>query len=189
MATTTAPSLFDHRLEDDVSEMDWTPTGPSSGFTPRAHIQQSVLGASSTTTPQASPFRATLPPAPTHPYHKAVKPIPQPTFFRAPEEKRVQFQRSLLGLGQSRELFESDQRHGQEIDMAAPKLNLKQEDTGLEGLFSSVFSLSDEPKEVLEGMAERGRLEQKGWFGAAFWTLIIAVLCSVGMSFWMMLSP
>jgi hypothetical protein len=73
--------------------------------------------------------------------------------------------------------------------MAAPKLNLTQEDTGLESLFSSIFSLSDEPKEVVEGIVERGRVEQKGWFGAAFWTLIIAMACSVGVSCWMMLSP
>jgi hypothetical protein len=183
MTTTPGASLFDRNFDEPVSEMDWTPTGPSSNFTPRKHIQSAL----SSTTPQPSPFRGSLPPAPTHPYHQAAKPPPKATFFRAPEEKRVQFQKNISGQGYG--VFDGDKSGGHEMEMAVPRLNLAQEDTGLEKLFSSVFSLSDEPQVIRESRSgETIPVGNKAWLGAAFWTIVIAAVCSVGVSFWMSVS-
>jgi hypothetical protein len=182
VTTTPGVSLFDRDFDEPVSEMDWTPTAPTSNFTPRKHIQPAI----SSITPQPSPFRGSLPAAPVHPYHQAAKPAPKATFFRAPEEKRVQFRKNISGQGNG--AFEAERSGGQEMDMAAPKLNLSQQDTGLEGLFSSVFSLSDEPQEVRESRRETTHVGNKGWLGAAFWTVVIAAICSVGVSFWMSVS-
>jgi len=98
----------------------------------------------------------------------------------------VQFRDSLFGQD---DLFETT-KPGLEMDMAAPKLRMGQQDTGLEGLFNSVFSLSDEPNEVRNGQAngQTGANGNKTWFGVAFWTLVIAAFCSVGVSIYLMSS-
>jgi hypothetical protein len=164
--------------------MDWIPTGPSAGFNPRSHI--STLAATSVT-PQGSPFRGRLPPAPIHPYHQAAKPPPQPTFFQAPEEKRVLFEETMMGQKGNTFNPEGNAKPTAEMNMRPARLAMVQEDTGLEGLFGAVFNLSDEPQGVQDRWAEQQVSSRKGWFPAIFWTVIIAGVCSVAANKWLAL--
>jgi len=104
---------------------------------------------------------------------------------------------SLFGGGgggtKSSSSLERDKKKNNEVDFAPPRLDLMHRDTGLETLFGSVFSLDDEPREVASGRPSREasslgwRKERRtSWMGAAFWTVVIAGVCSVAVSFWMM---
>lgn len=165
--------------------MDWIPTGPSAGFNPRMHINS--LAAATSVTPQGSPFRGKLPPAPIHPYHQAAKPPPQPTFFKAPEEKRVQFQATMMGQKGNSFNPEGGATPRAEMDMRPVTLAMVQEDTGLESLFGTVFNLTDEPKGVQDLWASQQIPRRTGWLGAVFWTVLIAGVCSVAINKWLML--
>jgi hypothetical protein len=96
----------------------------------------------------------------------------------------VQFQRSLAGLDGMFGGRQTAAGTTNEVEFAPPRMQLHQ-DTGLENLFGSVFSLEDEPREVSAGQ-RLGRAETRSWLGAAFWTVVIAGVCSVGVSLWMM---
>jgi hypothetical protein len=94
--------------------------------------------------------------------------------------------------------------------LAAPRLNLRSQETGLESMFNSVFSLSDEPAEMLghgggggggEGdggstgdvvdpgsLGARdvsGKASAEGWVGAGLWTLVVAVLFGLVVAWFM----
>jgi hypothetical protein len=167
---------------DDYSEMDWTPTQPA--FTPRQPVQSKVVVESYT--PAGSPFKHTLPPAPEHPAHKARKPPTQPTFHRAPEEKRNEFKENIRNQGKPSVLdswgLPAEPTAAHEMDMGVPKLKLTQQETGLESLFNNVFSLQDDPREVqMDTTGTAGQPSGKArWVGATVWSLFIAVPLSVG---------
>jgi hypothetical protein len=187
----------DPDVEYDVSEMDWTPTGPA-GLT-TLQTMRPMLERVSETSPQISPSvfakgRGTLPPAPAHPSHRAARPT-QPNAF---EERGMRAKGGLLA-GESESEADTSElamnlfgRHRsskarslttkladrKEIPMADPKLhflymnggsartNGGEEETGLEGLFNSVFSLSDDPKEVRDGQRNAAQ-RRAGIRGAA----------------------
>jgi hypothetical protein len=185
--STDMSSVFDRnwlndQKPDDSSEMDWTPTQPA--FTPRQPVKNNLPIESYT--PVGSPFKHTLPPAPEHPAAKARKPPVQPTFRRAPEEKRSEFQDSLNNRGKP-SVFDSwglpaEPNPPHEMDMGKPRLKLAQQETGLENLFNSVFSLQDDPQEVqLEASQARNTPRGKGsWINATVLSLAVALPLAAG---------
>jgi hypothetical protein len=221
--TSSAFSNFlDDRVDDDdmdhdVSEMDWTPTGPAySTLTPNRPMLERIPE-SNQKSPTAGLFTSglSLPPAPMHPAHRAVKPSGRIGAF---EERGLRAKGGLLAEESESEAERPGSQTGlftkkkgktgftglnsrlasrNEIPMAAPKFQFSQGgasqevETGLEGLFNSVFSLSDVPKEVIEGQQSSHRAEtralngrvredqgsSKGWIGKAVWmTVAFAVL-------------
>lgn len=173
--------LGNEQTIDDGSEMDWTPTGPA--FAPRQ--LRSMAAVDSSYTPAGSPFKYSLPPAPQHPMHKARKPAIQPTFYRASEQKRTEFAETLSGRqAEKPSVFDSwglpaEPASAQEMDMGKPKLTLTQQETGLENIFNSVFSLQDEPQEnrtgeVLQSVQAKQR-QNRFWISATVSSLAIAI--------------
>jgi hypothetical protein len=204
----------------DSSEMDWTPTHPSgpamTSLTPvRPMLERIPEGESSS---QRNGFFGggglSLPPAPAHPAHKRVKPAGT---FNAFEARGMRSKGGLLAGTDESETETETKGKGlfgrkssgknkaitsrladrNEIPMAAPRLTLGGEgkmegDTGLEGLFNSVFSLSDRPQEVAaQGdiiMRDAGAVlseerESREWRSALLWaSVVVAVLaCIVGL--------
>lgn len=185
---TTVTSLFD---DDYGSEMEWTPTkiplSPHQYSQPPAQESHATFG--------ANPFRTTLPAAPEHPAHKARKP-PMRTFIRASSENRENFFQSMMNHKRPSSSNEDGPgagapgtaTAGNEIQMQAGKLQIQQQETGLETLFNSVFSLDDEPREVRSAAFTASTTRpgtEAPWVGVAFWLTALALPCGAA-TYWMM---
>lgn len=149
-----APGLYQSRRNsptpppdgNDTELMDWTPTQKS--------FQPNLRGPRQRFAPPTipSPFHRRLPPAPICQAHK-LRNRPNPlTFHRTPPIEQQNFFNRVTG--RSSTLGEQDNTTTQGSDypeMAPPKFfpdSSSSSVTGLESLFSGVFSLTDEPPEV-----------------------------------------
>lgn len=142
--------------EDEFEEMDWTPS------------QQSLtLQARYRATPpkviQPSPFYGRLPPAPLSQAHKLRNPPNQPTFRQATlAQKQSFFSRGRTRLDTddqseaSSECFNSPGKSIMKSEVSSPKFAEPRffpqsdydRDTGLESIFSTAFTIDEEPHEL-----------------------------------------
>jgi hypothetical protein len=178
IATNLASLLDDSEAGDDPSEMDWTPTqNTHTSFAPRA--APSIFSDTSSAPPTPSPmFTWDRPGGPR-------KPAAPSTPARALAAAR--------GIPEERPKVQESPR---EMRFGAPKLDVRGQETGLESMFNSVFSLSDEPAGMgprrdggasaglgIDGesrdvvMSEPGAPVAGGrWIGAGAWTLAVAAV-------------
>ena len=188
---TSITSAFD---DDYGSEMEWTPTKET--FSPRFPVARHLQSVDDNPSAGSNPFRSTLPAAPEHPMHRISKPPVQPTFIRASEEKRDNFWNQMMHPVNQNTISSGSAAlnpalAGAEMRMGAGKLRLPQADTGLETLFNSVFSLSDEPREVSGtlGTDVQSNARHPGteapWIGVTFWILAVVLPCGAAVA-WML---
>jgi hypothetical protein len=169
---------------DDPSEMDWTPTqNTHTTFAPRA--VPSVFSDASSAPPTPSPMFAWDRAGAPSQRGGAPKPPPAPS---APARALA----AARGIPAAEDRTEA-QESPREMRMGAPRLELRGQETGLEGIFNSVFSLSDEPAGMgrrggegaglgIDGdagdvvMEELAPAAKAGWVGAGTWTLVVAAV-------------
>ena len=148
----------------DVDEMDWTPIRADFQPTRSLHVYEHTLKQA-----ESSPFHGCLPGPPISQAQRLRNPPNQPTFRKASDVRQRNFfaglRRSVPRLDiEEKESPRSD--HGQDADdstnlakSASPdRIELSKPtffpqtdyrtDTGLESLFTGVFSLADEPPEI-----------------------------------------
>ncbi|KAJ9665111.1 hypothetical protein H2201_004771 [Coniosporium apollinis] len=218
--TPTKPSDFGSSFSSSFSFPSQQHRKPL--FQPSKPGQLSALDAARNTITTQSPFHGTLPPAPLAPAHKLRNPPKHNVFRQTPLSKqRDFFSRMMLGKPASatsadttangddgpddarRNPFDlppavTGRRRGAP-ELAEGKLRLREEmlDTGLEGLFSSVFSLGEaqapEPRvEGVTAVGERGEgAVTSGWdkrwavgLAAAVAMAALGVMGSVGKEWW-----
>ncbi|KAK8166116.1 Ima1 N-terminal domain-containing protein [Phyllosticta citribraziliensis] len=180
--TVTETDATTVRPEFDEDTMEWTPTRPENHlFTlnsrtaslpvqKQTNLMNSLLQDTATTN-ERNPFRGTLPPAPLAPAHKLRNPPNQPIFQQASAAKQRDFFAKIMNRGGKstdtpgtpafRYETEGEEPASRELELAPARLQLREDpvDTGLESLFTSVFSIRDEPKEVQEAEARREQIE------------------------------
>ncbi|KAI9693409.1 MAG: hypothetical protein M1820_009285 [Bogoriella megaspora] len=147
--------------DSDGSAMEWTPTQPT--FQPRHPIPTHSISSSTTSTPAAppyqSPFYGTLPATPRppayriyHPLQSQTQPRTEPRNYFAERAASASSNDSLAAaqFGGREDAMERRRREKPELVLKESKWFLESDhaDTGLEGVFETVFSLSDEPREV-----------------------------------------
>lgn len=153
LASGTAPSYNAWRPptppEDDPNAMEWEPT--STLQVKHRNVQRKSVT-------QPSPFYGVLPALPSnHLLYPKSRPVPEPRqaigippgfFDRAPGKPPIQHRSSTQtpGLAQPKFFPQAD----------------READTGLEGMFSSVFSLSRDPMEVREQSRQQSMQHQSG---------------------------
>jgi hypothetical protein len=199
------------------------PSGPSMLQTIRPMLERISETSPGTSPSFFARSRGTLPPAPAHPAHRAARPEqPNPFEQRGMRVKGgllAEESESDIETGGSNSNLFGRRGNGQmkglmtklagrkEIPMAEPKFHLLnmngsdsnasgggETETGLEGLFNSVFSLSDDPKEVRDGQSradwrERGMRDavpetqpsgvSRFWLRVVFLSLLFA-LAAIG---------
>lgn len=144
--------------EDGLDEMDWTPS--QQPFQPAPPKPQLAIP----TIAQPSPFYGRLPPAPLSQAHKLRNPPNQPTFRQATAAQKQSFfnnrRRSHLDRDNiseaSTEYFDSPVKTVLQSEAASPRFaeprffpqSDYERDTGLESIFSNVFSIEEEPHEL-----------------------------------------
>ncbi|MCJ1249952.1 hypothetical protein MMC30_007178 [Trapelia coarctata] len=151
--------------EYEADAMDWTPA--KAEFQPTRSVP--LIHQPTPRRIESSPFIKKLPPAPISQAHRLRNPPNQPTFRKATDNQQRNFADGLRRRG-SRTAYaetESTERDYDEetespttpvtldsprrLEMATPKFFPRSDfstDTGLESLFTGVFSLADDPPEV-----------------------------------------
>lgn len=144
--------------EDGIEEMDWTPS--QQPFQPAPPIHQLTIP----TIAQPSPFYGRLPPAPLSQAHKLRNPPNQPAFRQATAVQKQSFfnnrrrwhiDRDNMSEA-STECFDSPIKTAVQSEAASPRFaeprffpqSDYERDTGLESMFSNIFSIAEEPHEV-----------------------------------------
>jgi len=173
--STIATSIFGDNV-DDSSEMDWTPTQTTqTSFAPREPVPLLATGSEASSVPPSS-LTPRLYQALEQSLQSSRRPDTQVIGSQVYDTRTKDSGKS-KGLG-AFGLSLDDIDETNEMDIAPPRLNLKQQETGLENLFNNVFSLSDEPAEIASGLDHQSE-RPSSWIGAAFWTLVIAVCCGI----------
>ena len=181
------PTLYDPPTpppDDESDAMDWTPTQAS--FLPvpvHAHTQK----AQATTT--TSPFYGRIPAAPQSQAQRLRNPRNQPTFRKATAEKQQNFFETMTRRLSPQKHAHNPETQGNEsrasFEMAPPKFFPRGADlaseAGLVNLFSSAFSLRDEPPEIQAVQERRQQLsyDPESLQGRGSWARIISI-CSLG---------
>lgn len=134
-------------IDSDAMDLD-TPEKATAMWTPRK--RPDLLPTPASQIP--SPFHGHLPPEPVSQAHRLRNPPNKPSFQRAPESRQKAFTESIMGkssLGDDKSIDGSSPLRPTDIQMAPPRFFAsRQEETGLESLFTGLVSLSDEPSEV-----------------------------------------
>ena len=168
--------------DNDADTMDWTPS--QSPFRPNAPILVQRRSQTSAPPTEPSPFHGCLPPAPISQAHRLRNPPNQPGFHRTPPKEQQNFFNRITGRLSNPE----GQRHPPEPpskypEMAPPKLFIESDhrtETGLETLFSGVFSLGEEPREVRAAREQQaaqnpGRHPQEATLQAS-WPRVVSII-------------
>jgi hypothetical protein len=170
-------TVFDGLDDGDLTEedeMDWAPSAASFSPVPK----RTVLTQSSI--PEPSPFLSNLPAAPRSINARLRNPNQPPAFVKpSPETQKSFFQRS--GLGREESMNSVDRESSK---MAPQKLFMPSEnqETGLESMFTTSFSLKEDPAEILNAKNSRnnGQLSR----APAGLALLNAFICGFAAGLW-----
>ena len=193
----SAPTLYRPLTppdEDSDNAMDWTPSQPSS--LPPAPLLRATR-ATTKHSQEPSPFHGHLPADIISPAHKLRNPPNQPTFRKASAAQKQKFfkptaTRSIRDdyseTSEPPSLSEVDFGDASPIKFADPKFfpeAERKDTTGLENLFSNIFTISEEPAEVRAAQQVR---ESNAWsasvalFARGYQLLVLLPILGIGVA-------